>query len=86
MKQLNSFKEKGNWEFIINIDESLFEADAIVILTEWDQYKIIDWANVAKIMRKPSWIFDTRSCIDYKKAIKAGFNIWQVGNSSRIKK
>ena len=33
-------------------------------------------------MRNPAWIFDTRSCIDYQKADKAGFNIWEIGNSS----
>ena len=63
-KHLNSFNEKGNWEFIIDIDESLFEADAIVILTEWEEYKNINWNLAQERMRKPAWIFDSRSLID----------------------
>ena len=56
--------EKGSWDFICDIDESFFEADAIVILTEWAEYKNINWNLAEKLMRKPAWIFDSRSLID----------------------
>ena len=62
------------------------KSDAIVVLTEWEEFYSLDWHDLFQIMRKPSWIFDTRSCIDHKKAINAGFNIWQVGNTPRINK
>ena len=38
-----------------------------------------------KNMKKPSWIFDTRSIVNIKKAEKAGFNIWQIGNNIKVK-
>ena len=56
-------------------------SDAIILLTEWDEFLNIDWKKLIKFMRKPSWVFDTRSCIDYKSAIKAGLNVWKIGNS-----
>ena len=31
-------------------------------------------------MKRPAWIFDTRSVVDVFKAEKSGFNIWQIGN------
>ena len=80
-KQLNSFDVKGNWEFIHDIDESFFEADAIVILTEWEEYKNINWDLAEKRMRKPAWIFDSRSLID-PEDIKNDFNFWRIGDGS----
>ena len=83
--QYRNFSKVGTWEFSINLD--MFNgAHAVVVLTEWEEFYSLDWHDLFQIMRKPSWIFDTRSCIDHKKAINAGFNIWQVGNSPRINK
>ncbi len=81
-KQLNSFDVKGNWEFIHDIDESFFEADAIVILTEWEEYKNINWDLAEKRMRKPAWIFDSRSLIDPEDIKKNDFNFWRIGDGS----
>ena len=57
-----------------------------MILTEWKEFYDIDWSDLFRSMRKPSWIFDTRKCINYKNAKKAGFNIWEIGNSPLINK
>ena len=81
-KQLNSFKEKGNWEFINDIDEALFDADAIVILTEWEEYKNINWDLAQERMRKPAWIFDARSLIDPEDIKRNDFNFWRIGDGS----
>ena len=35
--QLN--KEKGCWIFADDLKEALYKADAVVILTEWPEYK-----------------------------------------------
>ena len=76
----------GSLEICSSAREASMKSDAIVVLTEWEEFYSLDWHDLFQIMRKPSWIFDTRSCIDHKKAINAGFNIWQVGNSPRINK
>ena len=39
----NLINEKGFWLFVEDINESLYDADAIVILTEWPEYKK-DWS------------------------------------------
>jgi len=72
----------GNWFYVKSLDEIGSEIDAFVILTEWEEYKKIEWENVALKMRKPSWIFDTRSIVDLKLIKKAGINIWRVGDGN----
>ena len=62
------------------IEEAAAGSDAIVILTEWKEFKSIDWYNISKLMRKPSWLFDTRSCTNKTELIKAGINYWKLGS------
>ncbi len=57
-------------------------ADAIIILTEWSEFKTLDWVQLASVMRKPSWLFDTRRCTDIKSVKSAGMKIWVVGAKS----
>ena len=69
----------GNWIFSNSINESLNEADAAVFLTEWEEFESLNWQNISKKMRKPSWVFDTRSIVNMDDVKKSGINIWQVG-------
>ena len=80
--RLDSINEKGSWEFIKDINQSLFEADAIVILTEWAEYKNINWDLAESRMRKPAWIFDSRSLIDPEDIKNNRFNFWRIGDGS----
>ena len=54
-------------------------ADAVLILTEWQQYRELDWAVLAPLMRKPAWVFDARGVVDPKQVESAGLNVWRVG-------
>ncbi len=80
------YQNIGNWEICSSIKEAAFESDAIVVLTEWDEFLHINWQTLIKSMRKPSWVFDTRSCINHDMAKNVGFNVWEIGNSSSINK
>ena len=55
---------------------------AIVLLTEWNEYRDIDWEKIAKIMRSPSWVFDARSITKGEEIKNAGLNFWAIGNGS----
>ena len=59
--------------------EAIIDSDAILVLTEWEDYSLIDWGKVSKIMRHPAWVFDTRSIVNIKEAQKYGIRVWQVG-------
>ena len=78
----NDNNDYGTWKICSSVEESAFRSDAIVLLTEWEEFYEIDWNDLFRLMRKPSWIFDTRKCINYQKAKEAGFNIWEIGNSA----
>jgi UDPglucose 6-dehydrogenase len=86
LEEIEENEENGSWINYSSVEEATFESDAIVILTEWEEFSHIDWESIIKSMRKPAWIFDTRACIDYDRAKKAGFNIWNIGNSLLINK
>ena len=71
---------KSKISFSKNIYESATDVDAILILTEWDEYKNIDWQIISKKMRSPSWVFDTRGILDQEVFNIPGINFWQIGN------
>ncbi|MCR8538752.1 MAG: nucleotide sugar dehydrogenase [Prochlorococcus marinus CUG1439] len=78
----------------IKIKDSIFTAssfeqlangsDAILILTEWVEFKNIDWVKISKLMRKPSWIFDCRDIIDVNHFGESDLNIWKLGFGSNM--
>ena len=78
----NLFNHEGSWCFEDNLEMAVSKADAIIVLTEWDEYSRIDWDLISKKMRKPAWVFDARSVVDEKKVLAADLNLWKVGNGS----
>ena len=76
------FEQKEKWHVSSSIKSAVNGADAIVILTEWDEFHELNWDSIHKMMRQPSWIFDTRSVINMKKFYKKNINIWQTGFGS----
>ena len=84
IQQDNLFKFEGQWCFEENISNCSEGADAIVVLTEWEEYSLIDWQDISKRMRKPSWVFDARSIISQKEVNKANLNFWRIGDGTII--
>ena len=79
-KDNKNYKDSdGSWSYANSISEASESSDAIVILTEWDEFKNLDWKEIKSKMRSPSWVFDTRSIIDIKEAKKSGLKVWIVG-------
>ena len=77
-------KDNSNLEFESDIKKAVKDADAIVLLTDWQEYKDLDWDDFYNIMRKPAWIFDTRSVIQVQKIKNKMLNIWQLGNGDFV--
>lgn len=75
-----SAHEKEDWDIAKSINDVFVDSDAVVILTDWDEYKNIDWDSQVKLMRRPSWIFDTRNLLQLKNIDTSKVNIWQTGN------
>ena len=56
-------------------------ADAILVLTEWKEFKELDWRRIYELMRKPAWVFDSRIFLDIKKLLDIGFKVWTLGTT-----
>ena len=65
------------------VDEPLVAAtdtDAVVLVTEWAQYKQIDLAQLKKVVRQPV-VFDGRNHLDYVLLKQSGFFYSGVGRA-----
>ena len=78
--QDNKSSLEGQWTYIEKTDNAFVEADAVVILTEWIEYKYINWEKASDQMRKPSWLFDSRSLIDPAALKDINLNFWRIGD------
>jgi len=54
-------------------------AHAIVLMTEWDQFKDLDYAKVYESMQQPAFIFDGRNLLDHDKLREIGFVVYGIG-------
>ena len=70
----------GIWCRSESIEASVAGADAVLIMTEWGQYRTLDWDVLASRMRRPAWVFDARAVTDSQQVRAAGLNLWKVGD------
>ena len=75
-------KDKSNlrWEKNTSIYESSLNSDAILLITDWEEFSKMDLKKLYENMRAPCWIFDTRNIINSEEAKSLGFNLWKLGN------
>ena len=59
--------------------EAASGAHAIAILTEWDEFKTLDYAKMYASMAKPAFIFDGRNVVDHQALMKIGFEVYAIG-------
>jgi UDPglucose 6-dehydrogenase len=61
------------------VNDACVGVDAVIVLTEWDQFKTINWSSVASQMKNSAWIFDARNCTNHAAIRATGLNLWVVG-------
>jgi len=54
-------------------------AHAIAVLTEWDEFKTLDYEKIFKGMAKPAFLFDGRNILDHAKLREIGFEVHAIG-------
>ena len=54
-------------------------AHALCILTEWDEFKTLDYDRIFKTMAKPAFIFDGRNILDHTRLREMGFEVHAIG-------
>jgi len=59
--------------------EACAGAHAIAIVTEWDEFKSLDYARILAGMPKPAFLFDGRNIVDLAALRALGFNASGIG-------
>jgi UDPglucose 6-dehydrogenase len=54
-------------------------AHAIAIVTEWDEFKTLDYARIFAAMPKPACLFDGRNIVDGAALARLGFRFFAIG-------
>jgi UDPglucose 6-dehydrogenase len=54
-------------------------AHCIALITEWAEYKDLDFQRLFDSMEKPAFLFDGRNLLDHEKIFSIGFNVYPVG-------
>jgi len=74
---------KGNANPRLMVAQTAYEAcqgaHAVAILTEWDEFKALDYAQIYAGMMKPAFLFDGRNIVDLAKLRAIGFRTSGVG-------
>ena len=70
------------------LDQIAFEEDpyaaaegahAVAILTDWKEYKELDYQRIYDSMAKPAFIFDGRNMLDHQALFEIGFEVFSIG-------
>tara|TARA_Y100001968_G_scaffold33100_1_gene25557 strand:- start:272 stop:538 length:267 start_codon:yes stop_codon:yes gene_type:complete len=77
----NESSQNGSWVYSTTILDAAKGVDGIIVLTDWDEFKDINWHELYQYTRKPTWLFDSRNICDKAKAKEANIKIWELGSS-----
>ena len=61
------------------------QADCLLVVTEWDEFKELDFGRIKKLMRRP-FIIDGRNIYEPKHLEELGFNYIGIGRRSSFKR
>lgn len=59
--------------------EACKDAHAILVLTEWDQFKELDFQRIHDNMHQPAFLFDGRNILDLEALRSIGFEVSGIG-------
>jgi UDPglucose 6-dehydrogenase len=72
------FKDEKHLSFVDTQDDALKNADALIIVTEWTEFRSPDFALIKSSLKAP-FIFDGRNLYDPKAVRSLGFEYFPIG-------
>ena len=60
------------------------DAHAIALLTEWDEFRDMDFQTIYESMHKPAFLFDGRNLLNHCQLRKIGFEIHAIGKCVEV--
>jgi UDPglucose 6-dehydrogenase len=82
LNYLGTRTEADNAELVhshTNAYDACQDAHAIAVLTEWDEFKTLDWQRIYDNMLKPAFVFDGRGILDRAELEEIGFVVYTIG-------
>ncbi|MDD2437328.1 MAG: UDP-glucose/GDP-mannose dehydrogenase family protein [Massilibacteroides sp.] len=73
---------EGTVEFAKNIYEAVVDVDALLVVTEWKEFRLPSWIAIKKLMKYPL-ILDGRNIYDAKELEQKGFIYSCIGRNSK---
>ncbi|MBL7072445.1 MAG: UDP-glucose/GDP-mannose dehydrogenase family protein [Candidatus Omnitrophica bacterium] len=64
--------------YCVDIYDAADSADCVILMTEWNEFKEIDWQRVLRVMRHPA-VLDGRNIYDPEKLRQLGFKYSGMG-------
>lgn len=61
-------------------EKAISGSDAVLIVTEWQQFKDLDWQKIKKTLIKPV-IFDGRNLLNKKRIRELGYQYYSIGSN-----
>jgi UDPglucose 6-dehydrogenase len=71
-------------EFAENQYEALIDADCLLLLTEWQEFRYPNFKAMAKLMKR-NLIFDGRNILDAAEMQEFGFDYFCIGARNSVK-
>ena len=72
---------KGDISFVEDVYEAADGAHALALVTQWDEYRELNYEKIHQAMAEPAFIFDGRNHLDHDKLYGIGFNVFPLGKS-----
>lgn len=82
LNQLGTRASEENERFLSVAEDAYQAADeshAIALLTEWDQFKTLDYGLIYENMLKPAFVFDGRRILEREALKSIGFRMYTIG-------
>jgi UDPglucose 6-dehydrogenase len=73
------FKDNENIKFFNNKNHVLTNSDALILLTEWNEFRSPDFKELNRLMKRPT-IFDGRNQYDKDSLKKYNIEYYSIGN------
>ena len=71
--------ENSNLIVVKGALEACKGAHGVAVLTEWDEFKELDFQKIHDDMLKPAFLFDGRNILPHEKLKAMGFRVFAIG-------
>jgi UDPglucose 6-dehydrogenase len=72
-------KDDQRLEVAASAEEAAAGAHALAVLTEWDEFRALDFGRIHAGMHKPAFVFDGRNILPRAAMEKLGFRVFAIG-------